>query len=163
MRQHSLALWWLLWNLSFFSILISCIPREMNYPIFTKLDSSADDAEISFRGGKNNKIKKTLGVCVYRIGFLYAHFNVRTVSTLQVSIWVFVYFPNYHIVLFPYGISLIWPIKFQPVLLSNFCCFGGGVWICVIKERAACIGLQRLRWRVGGWKSVSTLQNEHGD
>lgn len=39
----------------FFSILISCIPREMNYLIFTKLDSSADDADIIQRKEKRKQ------------------------------------------------------------------------------------------------------------
>ena len=38
----------------------------------------------------------------------------------EVSIWVFVYFLDYRIFLFPYDISLTWPIKLQPVLLRNF-------------------------------------------
>lgn len=53
----------------FFSILISCIPREMNDLIFTKLDSSANDADIIQKKKKKtkqnkNRIKKTIKICI---------------------------------------------------------------------------------------------------
>lgn len=59
----------------FFSILISCIPREMNDLIFTKLDSSANDADIIQKKKKKDETKqkqnkedyKDLHLC---IGFL---------------------------------------------------------------------------------------------
>lgn len=131
MRQHSLALWWLRLDLSFFQFWLAAF--QGRWIIWSSQSwIPLRMMQISFREKRKenkNKMKKILKACIYSIGLLYTHFNVCTVSMLEVSAWLFVYFPNCHIVLFPYGISLIWPITFPPVLLrSLFIVVVGFVW-----------------------------------